>query len=157
MRRKEREIADRAGILHILREAKILHLGLFDGDYPYIVPLHYGYEYEDALIFFVHSAKEGHKLERIRENAHVCVALECDIRLLSGGDVPCKYSSAYASIIGQGKIECVKGSREKIKGLNLLMENQTGRTFSMDENMVSSVEVMKITIQKFTAKANEMH
>ena len=43
MRRKDRELTDREGILRILERAKILRLALFDGDYPYVVPLHYAY------------------------------------------------------------------------------------------------------------------
>ena len=50
-------------ILNIVDKAKILRLGLFDKEYPYVVPLHYGYEYaESRLFFYMHSAKEGHKL-----------------------------------------------------------------------------------------------
>ena len=45
MRRNDREVRDRAEIQRILEVAKVLRLGLTDGDYPYIVPLHYGYVY----------------------------------------------------------------------------------------------------------------
>ena len=54
MRRRDREVTDIDEILRIVDKAKILHLGLFDTDYPYIVPLHYGYEYRDGnLIFYM--------------------------------------------------------------------------------------------------------
>ena len=43
MRRKDREVTDIQEILHIVDEAKILHLGLMDEGYPYIVPMHYGH------------------------------------------------------------------------------------------------------------------
>ena len=72
MRRKDREVTDIHEILAIVGRAKILHMGLFDGDHPYIVPLHYGYEYHEdrhELVFFMHGAKEGHKLDLIRKNA----------------------------------------------------------------------------------------
>lgn len=46
MRRKDREITDINEILNMIDKTKILHLGLFDKGYPYIVPLHYGYVYE---------------------------------------------------------------------------------------------------------------
>lgn len=63
MRRKDREITDITKLLEIVDEAKVLHLGLLDEGYPYIVPLHYGYVYEqDTLPFYMHSAKEGLKL-----------------------------------------------------------------------------------------------
>ena len=54
MRRKDREITESNDILKIVDEAKILHLGLFDGDYPYVVPLHYSYEYKNEHKYFVY-------------------------------------------------------------------------------------------------------
>lgn len=75
-------------------KAKVLHLALFDADYPYIVPLHYGYEYtEGILIFYMHCAKEGHKLDLIRSNPNVCIEVESDVELISGREVACKYGA----------------------------------------------------------------
>ena len=72
MRRKDREVTNIIEILQIIEKAKVLHLALFDADYPYIVPLHYGYEYKEGiLIFYMHCAKEGHKLDLIRSNPNV--------------------------------------------------------------------------------------
>jgi nitroimidazol reductase NimA-like FMN-containing flavoprotein (pyridoxamine 5'-phosphate oxidase superfamily) len=157
MRRKDREVTDINEILKIVDKAKILHLGLFDGEYPYIVPLHYGYEYKNGnLIFYMHGAKEGHKLELIRNNPNVCIELECDIELLSGDDIPCKYSSTFASVIGKGYAEILEDEQEKIAGLKLLMKNQTGREFQIDERMAESVAVIKVTVSSFTAKSNSM-
>ena len=74
MRRKDREVTNIIEILQIIEKAKVLHLALFDADYPYIVPLHYGYEYKEGiLIFYMHCAKEGHKLDLIRSNPNVCI------------------------------------------------------------------------------------
>jgi len=156
VRRKDREVKDIHEILQIVRQAKILHLGLFDGEYPYIVPLHYGYEYSQdrhELRFFMHGAKEGHKLDLIRKNPNVCIELECDIELVSGGDNPCKYGSTYASVIGNGHIEIVEDEQEKIKGLKLLMKNQTGKEFDIDAGMASSVVILKACLTEYTAKS----
>ena len=49
MRRKDREVTNIIEILQIIEKAKVLHLALFDADYPYIVPLHYGYEYTEGI------------------------------------------------------------------------------------------------------------
>ena len=120
MRRKDREVPDRAEILRIADQAKILHLGLFDGEYPYVVPLHYGYRYEEkdgALVFIMHGAKEGLKIDLIRKNPKVCIELECDVEPVSGGDIACRYGAAYASIIGRGWAEIVEDSTEKVEGL----------------------------------------
>ncbi len=154
MRRTDREITEIERILEIVGAAKYLHLGLFDNEYPYVVPLHYGYEYtEGVLVFYLHSAKEGHKLDLIKENPNVCVELESDVVPVSGGEIACKYGSMYASVIGRGKAHLVRDEREKIRALELLMENQTGRRFTIDGNMASSVEVIKVELGEFTAKA----
>lgn len=157
MRRKDREVTDTSEILKTVDKAKILHLGLFDGEYPYVVPLHYGYEWKDGMfVFFLHSAGEGHKLDLIRNNPRVCVELECDVELVSGGETPCRYGCAYRSVIGRGTAEIVRNGPEKTRGLHLLMRNQTGRDFVIDEKMAESVAVIKVCVKDFTAKAKGM-
>ena len=154
MRRKDREITDMQQILSIVDRCKILRLGLFDMDYPYVVPLHYGYEYsENRLVFYMHSAKEGHKLELIADNPRVCVELDGDAELISGGEVPCMYGSSFASVIGRGVAEIVTDEKEKIKGLSLLMKHQKGRDFAITAEMAYTVAVIRVTLNKFTAKA----
>ena len=154
MRRKDREITDMRQILSIISKAKVLRLGLFDEEYPYIVPLHYGYEYaESRLFFYMHSAKEGHKLELIADNPRVCVELDCDAELISGGEVPCMYGSTFASVIGRGIAEIVTDEKEKTKGLSLLMKHQTDRDFAFTGEMAATVAVIRVTIIEFTAKA----
>ena len=154
MRRKDREVTELSDILGIVDGARVLHLGLFDEGYPYIVPLHYGYEYRDGkLIFYMHGAKEGRKLDLIRHNPNVCVELECGVEPISGGDVPCRYGAAYASVIGFGKAEIVTDEQRKIHGLKLLMAHQTGRDFEIDGGMAASVAVIAAEVAAFTAKA----
>ena len=156
MRRKDREITDIEDILQIVEGAKVLHLGLFDGAYPYVVPLHYGFAYEAGrLVFYAHSAAEGRKLDLIRENPHVCAELECRVETVSGGDDPCRYGSTFASVIGRGTAELVSDEAEKIRGLRLLMKHQTGRDFTFDSAMAAPVEVIKITLSDFSAKARK--
>ena len=154
MRRKDREITDIQQILSIIDKAKILRLGLFDGEYPYVVPMHYGYEFfENRLVFYMHSAKKGHKLKLIAKNPRVCVELDCDVELISGGEVPCMYGSSFASVIGRGMAEIVSDEQEKSKGLSLLMKHQTGRDFAFTAEMAATVAVIRVTLNIFTAKA----
>ena len=57
MRRRDREVTELNEIIHILDSGKVLHLGLVDQGKPYIVPMNYGYAFEDGkLVFYVHSA-----------------------------------------------------------------------------------------------------
>lgn len=107
------------------------------------------------LIFYVHGAKEGYKLDLIHVNPNICIELEADMEIVSEEDIPCQYGTYYASVIGRGTVELVKDVQEKIRGLNLLMKNQVGREFSITPQMVQTVQVMKITINNFSAKSRK--
>lgn len=157
MRRKDREISNPGEIRKIIEEAKILHLALFDGEHPYIVPLHYGYADHNGLpVFYMHGAPEGHKLDLIRANPHVCVELECRVQLIEAGENPCGYGSAYASVIGRGKAEIVTDPDEKREGLRLLMQHQTGREFAIHDFMASSVAVLRVPLDEISAKSRPL-
>ena len=59
MRRKNREVKDLKTIIEIIDRATTVRLGINDKEYPYIVPLSFGYELdgEDIIIYF-HGAKK---------------------------------------------------------------------------------------------------
>ena len=158
MRRKDREIKEISEVIRIVEKAKILRLGLFDEEFPHIVPLHYGFEFKEGnFIFYAHSAKTGHKLDLIVKNPKVCVELDCDIELVPSPDeaIPCKYGSKYASVIAKGKAELINEVQEKIYGLKLLMKNQTAKDFVIDEIMAARVAVIKITTLSWSAKSRK--
>ncbi len=73
MRRKERCIKDQEIIEQILRQSVICRVAMHDEEYPYMVPMNYGYR--DHTLYF-HCALEGKKLELIRKNNHVCFEIE---------------------------------------------------------------------------------
>jgi len=72
MRQKRREITDPAIICAMLDRMEILYLGMNDGPAPYVVPLNFGYSFDDDLVFYFHCAKEGHKLDCLARDPHVC-------------------------------------------------------------------------------------
>lgn len=154
MRRKDREVTDTEKITEILQKGQIIHLGLVDGDYPYVLPLHYGYEIIDhVLVFYMHGAKEGHKIDLINKYNKAGFEIDCDIEMVSGGEAACMYGSYYASIAGRGELTIVDDIEEKIHGLNVLMRSQTGRDFSIDNQMAASVCVLKLSVKEYTAKS----
>ena len=75
-----------------------------------------------------------------------------EIEKISGGDVPCKYGSSFASVMGRGNAEIVEDVSVKIQGLKALMQNQTGKDFEITEKMTRIVSVIKVTMSDFTAK-----
>ena len=95
MTKRERQITDPDQILAILDKAKVLHLGLCADNEPYVVPMNYGYVFEDGkLVLYLHSAVRGKKLDMLRQNPRVFFELDCDLMPFEGR-VPCQYSCPY--------------------------------------------------------------
>ena len=157
MRRKDRQITDETAIRAILDKAQVLHLAMIDGDRPYVVPLHYGYSLIDGrLTLYLHSAKEGRKLDVLQKNGRVAFGLETDVASISGGEVPCKYGAAYASVMGEGKAVFLTDPAKKAAGLQILMKIQTGREFTITEAMTESVAVLRVDVETYSAKSRPL-
>ena len=153
MRRIDRAVTDNQQITSIIEQAKVVHIGMIDNDRPYVVPMQYGFVFADGtLTLYVHCAKEGRKLDILKKNPHVFIELETNVAIVSGGDVPCKYGSEYASVMGEGTAVIVEDVAEKILGLQLMMKTQSGRDFDITEQMATSVTVLRIDVPYVTAK-----
>ena len=152
MTRREREITDINEIIKILDESKVLHLGLVDGDEPYVVPMNYGYTLENGkLTLWLHGAKRGRKLDVMRANPKVFFEMECGITPFEG-EIACKYGITYASVMGKGIAEIVEDIETKKSALSFLMKTQTGKDFEFEDKMADVVSVIRIDVSEFTAK-----
>lgn len=157
MRRIDRVVTDDLQIRDIIERAKIVHVGMIDDERPYVVPMQYGATFAGGqLTLYLHCAQEGRKVDILKKNPRVFIELETDIALISGGEVPCKYGSAYASVMGDGTAVFVEDIKEKIFGLRLLMKTQTGRDFEISEQMTKSVAVLRIDIPCVAAKKRQL-
>ena len=156
MTRREREITDIDEIRGILDRAKIVHVGMVDGNRPYVVPMNYGYTLNDGkLTFYLHGAMRGRKLDVIRANPNVFVEIDTDIVPFEG-EVACKYGLCYSSVMGEGVAEIVEDTELKKEALSIFMKTQTGKDFEFNDKMVSVVSIIKINISEFTAKKRPM-
>src|ERR1700675_2828469 len=117
MCRKDKELIDEKEIEDIIDRVEVCHIGLSWHDLPYIVPVNFGYQ--DGAIYF-HSAKEGMKIDYLRQNPNVCFQMEIDVTLMKADD-PCNWGSKYRSVIGFGKASIIGERSEKIHGLNIIM------------------------------------
>lgn len=81
MRRKEREITDRAVMEEIIQGTEVCRMGLCDGGTPYVVPMNFGYQ--DGKVY-MHSAVEGRKLDTIRKNPEARPFFKVDLKMESG-------------------------------------------------------------------------
>jgi nitroimidazol reductase NimA-like FMN-containing flavoprotein (pyridoxamine 5'-phosphate oxidase superfamily) len=157
MRRKEKEITDTVSKLHIIEKNKVCRLALSDEGRPYIVPLNYGYSFENGVLtLYFHSAKEGKKTEIIQKNNLACFEVDCDFGLIEAS-VPCEYSYAYRSVVGTGRIVRADAPEEKRDALNRLMRHMTGNdeTYDFPEKALAAVAVYKMEVDSFTGKEEQ--
>lgn len=151
MRRNDREVTDIQEIRALIDECKVIRLAMINGDKPYVVPLNFGYTYENgAFTFYFHGAKEGKKLDVIRKNASVAFEMDCQ-NALQHGETSCTHSYYYASVLGEGKAEILEGD-EKCKGLSALMLHMAGRNDVFTAEMADKVAVIAIRVDTLTAK-----
>lgn len=152
MTRRERQVTDIEEIRSILDKSLIAHVGLVDGDEPYVIPMNYGYILEgEKLTLYLHGAKRGRKIDIIQKNPKVFFEAECDTVPFEG-EVACKYGMAYSSIMGKGIAVIVEDVEEKKLGLSAVMKTQTGKDFIFEDNMVGFVNVIRVDISEYTAK-----
>ena len=152
MTRRERQVTDINEIIKILDNSKVLHLGLVDGDEPYVVPMNYGYTYEnEKLTIWLHCARQGRKLDIMKVNPKVFFEMEYGITPFEG-EVACKYGITYSSIMGRGVATIIEDVETKKIALSSLMKIQTGKDFEFEDRMAEVVGVVKIDVLEFTAK-----
>ncbi|MDR1328905.1 MAG: pyridoxamine 5'-phosphate oxidase family protein [Oscillospiraceae bacterium] len=152
MRTSQREVRDFDKIMDIVARCDTVRVGFFDEEYPYIVPLTFGYEVSDGkLLLYVHGAKEGLRHELAAKNPKVCV--EADI---FNGYAKMRFgiTTEYESVIGFGEIE-LAGHSDSVKGLDLMMEHCGVSGYSAEQCMSLGItSVYKITVggDKLTGK-----
>lgn len=147
MRRKDRE-RDKAFACHVADQSEVCYLGLADKNAtPYCVPLNMVRE-GDA--FYFHCAKEGKKIDMMRQNPLVSVACTSYSEV-----VPDKETAYYSSAIFAGRAEELTALDEKLHAMRLLcnklLDGQTGEEEHFKKR-VASVGVWKITITEAAGK-----
>ena len=152
MTRREQQITDINEIIDILEKSKVVHVGMIDGDEPYVVPMNYGYIFEDGkLTLYLHGAKRGRKIDVLMANPKVFFEMCCDVTPFEG-DVACRYGTTYASIMGRGLASVIEDAEEKKQALTLLMKAQTGKDFTFEDKLTTVVSIIRIDTLEFTAK-----
>jgi nitroimidazol reductase NimA-like FMN-containing flavoprotein (pyridoxamine 5'-phosphate oxidase superfamily) len=159
MRRKDREITERAAILDIIAGADSCRLAMVDCSgavpLPYIVALNFGFSPEPDRFWF-HCARQGRKIDILRANPRVCLQLDSDHRLITG-PAACDWGMAYASIVAEGTIAFVEGPAERRFGLDCLMKHYTGGAPFGDYHPgeLRVTEVLRLDVAVLTAKRKQ--
>jgi len=113
MYHKNREIRDREMIKAILDLCEVINIGLYDDEYPYVLPVNFGYEYEDNLIFYMHHAIDGYKIKLVEKNPKVCVVTYCYAGHIKN-DID-HTSHDYRSVMAFGEMQFIKRDDDDYK------------------------------------------
>lgn len=148
MRKTEREIIDQDLIVKILSDGQICRLAIFDSEYPYIVPLNYGYR-NNAL--YIHCAQEGRKIDLIKKNNKVGFEIEDSYKVVES-DISCEWTTKYRSVIGTGEVEFVTDFKEKEQGLDVIMQQHGKMENTYHEKLVDRVFILKVDIKSISGK-----
>ena len=149
MRRRDKEIAERAEIDAVIEAAEVCRLAFARRDEPYLVPVSFGY---DGAALYFHTAPHGRKLGFIAANPRVCFELEADVALREEVSDPCAWTFAYRSVIGYGTVSELSSTEEKTAGLNQVMQHYSGRSWAIPETAVATTRVWRIEIDSLTGK-----
>jgi len=154
MKKKEREITDKNSIIEILKNGKFATISMCRANEPYIVTLSYGFDLKCNSLYF-HSAKEGLKVEILRENSNVCGTVVDDL-----GYIMNDCSHKYRSIVFWGKMATVEDLEEKKYGFNIILnhlEDNPGKIkkrFLKDDKAYDNICIMRLNIIEMTGKAS---
>lgn len=149
MRRTDREITDQTWMETVLHDAVYLTFALCDGGEPYAVPMNFVY---DGGALYVHSAREGRKIDILGKNPSVGFSVVVGAELTSD-EVPCQWDMRYRSVNGAGTAEAVEEPAKKARALNLLMAKYSGRgDHVFTEKQLAGVAVFRIGIDALTGK-----
>ena len=149
MRRKDKEITDFNVIESILKRNYICRIALSEDNIPYIIPMNYGYK-NYTLVF--HSAKEGKKIDIIRNNPEACFEITENIKIIES-DEACSFGTRYRSVFGRGKMEIIDDESMKIEGLNVLMKQHSGKNnWAFSKQSLQNIVILKLDIDELSGK-----
>ncbi|MBN1164442.1 MAG: pyridoxamine 5'-phosphate oxidase family protein [Candidatus Krumholzibacteriota bacterium] len=150
--RKDREICDPEIIDAILGGGRLAQVALCRGEEPYIVTMNYGYDPRRGALYF-HCAKQGQKLDFMRENPRVCATIVRDLGYVEGR---CEHK--FQSLVLRGRLRTVETLEGKKHGLDILLNHQektpgrVRRRHLREDSVYSTLEMLRLDIEEITGK-----
>ena len=150
--RPNREITANQEISEILKNGKFAVISMCRDNEPYIVTLSYGYDSEQNSLFF-HCAKQGLKLDFIKQNPRVCATIIED-----KGYAVNECGHNYRTAVFWGNMSTVTALDEKKHGMEILINHlEKDQQIIMDklrksEDFYSKMEVLRLDIGQIHCK-----
>ena len=155
MRRKDREVTDAQKIREIILACDCCRVGFADEGGVYIVPLNFGYSEEgEQRTFYFHGAKEGKKIDLIRQTG--CAGFELDTcHQLKEGDTPCSFSFRFQSVVGQGPIRLIEEAEEKREALRHIMDHYSDVHWEFTDVMLGAISLFRLDVTELSGKEHK--
>ncbi len=150
--RTEKTTSDPAFIDDILVNGEYMSIAMCRNDEPYIVTLSYGYDRERNSLY-AHCAKEGLKLDFIRENNRICGTVFRDEGYIQG-----ECGQPYRSVVFRGTAHEPTTLDEKKHAMAVLLEHLEEdpiiiATTKLDEDRrYNAFSILRIDIDDITGK-----
>ncbi len=153
LRRKDKEIKDPVVLKKILKSAQFVTIAMCKQNKPYLVSLNYGYDEENNRMYF-HCAREGKKLDYLRENNLVWGQVLLDFGYSMG-----KCDHLYASVHFSGKVTFVDDIDEKRHALECMIRhldsNPEDLISKLSNHDLDEVLIGRIDIDYMTGKKSK--
>lgn len=138
----EREIIGKELISAVLDMIHTVHLGIMGEEYPYVVPLNFGFQFEDSLVIYIHCAKKGYKIKLLEKNPKVCATFS-DFR--NYPDIIYKgHRHDYRSVMAFGTVNEVIDKKEYAQALKEILKHNGRKPGQFDPKGIPNMKIYKI-------------
>ena len=143
-------IENREDIDAVIRSCKTCWLAMSENNFPYVLPMNFALDGDSVIL---HSAQSGRMWETLKNNPRVCINWIVGEELAwQDAKVGCSYRVKSKSVLVEGKVEFIDDFDEKNRCLLLLMAQYSDREFKFSRPAVENVGILKVKIEKITAK-----
>ena len=144
------QIENRAETEEIIKSCKTCFVAMSLNDEPYVLPMNFAL---DGDVVILHSEQSGRMWETLHKNPKVCINWTLGEELAwQDVRVGCSYRVKSKSVVVEGTVEFIDEYDEKERCLHLLMAQYSDRKFKFNAPAVKNVGIMKVRIEKISAK-----
>lgn len=143
-------IENREEIDKIITACKTCYVAMADNNIPYVLPLNFALDGDYVIL---HSAQFGRMWETLQKNRNVCINWTLGEELAwQDIQVGCSYRVKSKTVLVEGFVEIIENYEEKYRCLKLVMKQYSDREFEFNEPAVKNVGIIKVQINKISAK-----
>ncbi|MDX9882275.1 MAG: pyridoxamine 5'-phosphate oxidase family protein [Prolixibacteraceae bacterium] len=143
-------IENQLEIENILKACKTCYVAMSDENIPYVLPMNFAL---DGNTVILHSAQHGRMWETLKKNPKVCINWTLGEELAwQDEQVACSYRVKSKTVLVEGTVEFIDDYEEKERMLKKMMAQYSTREFRFNAPAVKNVGMMKVHIDKISAK-----